>query len=57
MALAFATSIDTFILGIGFGLLRTNLITNMIVLFIVTSILVAYGLWVGYCMGNKYKNK
>ena len=29
MALAFATSIDTFILGIGFGLLRTNLITNM----------------------------
>ena len=57
MALAFATSIDTFILGIGFGLLRTNLITNMIVLFIVTSILVAYGLWVGYCMGNKYKKQ
>ena len=55
--LAFATSIDTFILGIGFGLLRTNLITNMIVLFIVTSILVAYGLWVGYCMGNKYKKQ
>ncbi len=57
MALAFATSIDAFILGIGFGLLRTNLITNMIVLFIVTSILVAYGLWVGYCMGNKSKKK
>ena len=57
MALAFATSIDAFILGIGFGLLRTNLITNMIVLFIVTSILVAYGLWVGYCMGNKYKKQ
>lgn len=55
--LAFATSIDAFILGIGFGLLRTKILINMVVLFIVTSALVTYGLWVGYCMGNKYKKQ
>ena len=55
--LAFATSIDAFILGIGFGLLRTKILINMVVLFIVTSALVTCGLWVGYCMGNKYKKQ
>ena len=55
--LALATSIDAFILGIGFGLLRTEIISNILILFIVTSILVTIGLWVGYCMGNKYKKQ
>ena len=44
-------------LGIGFGLLRTEIISNILILFIVTSILVTIGLWVGYCMGNKYKKQ
>ena len=57
VGLALATSIDAFILGIGFGLLRTEIISNILILFIVTSILVAIGLWVGYCMGNKYKKQ
>ena len=57
VGLALATSIDAFILGIGFGLLRTEIISNILILFIVTSILVTIGLWVGYCMGNKYKKQ
>ena len=57
VALAFATSLDAFILGISFGLLRTKIISNILILFIVTSALVAWGLWVGYCIGNKYKRQ
>lgn len=57
VALALATSLDAFILGIGFGLLRTGIISNILILFIITSILVAVGLWVGYCMGDKYKRQ
>ena len=57
IGLALATSLDAFILGIGFGLLRTGIITNILILFIVTSLLVSLGLWVGYCMGNKYKRQ
>ena len=57
VALAFATSLDAFILGISFGLLRTKIISNIVILFIVTSALVAWGLWVGYCIGNKYKRQ
>ena len=51
VGLALATSIDAF------GLLRTEIISNILILFIVTSILVTIGLWVGYCMGNKYKKQ
>lgn len=57
VALALATSLDAFILGIGFGLLRTGIISNILILFIVTTILVAIGLWMGYCMGDKYKRQ
>ena len=57
VALAFATSLDAFILGISFGLLRTKIISNIVILFIVTSALVGWGLWVGYCIGNKYKRQ
>ena len=57
VALALATSSDAFILGIGFGLLRTGIISNILILFIITSTLVAVGLWVGYCIGDKYKRQ
>lgn len=57
VALALATSLDAFILGIGFGLLRTGIISNILILFIITSTLVAVGLWVGYCIGDKYKRQ
>ena len=57
MVLALATSLDAFILGISFGLLGTGIISNVAILFIVTSALVAVGLWVGYCIGNKYKRQ
>ena len=55
--LALATSLDAFILGISFGLLGTGIISNVAILFIVTSALVSIGLWVGYCIGNKYKRQ
>lgn len=57
VVLALATSLDAFILGISFGLLRTEIISNIAILFVVTSALVAVGLWVGYCIGNKYKRQ
>ena len=57
LALAFATSIDALILGISLGLLQTNIISTILILFIVTSILVALGLWMGYRMGDKYKKQ
>mgnify|MGYP003303929958 CR=1 FL=1 len=57
IALAFATSIDAFILGISLGLLRTEVISNVLIIFIITSVLVSLGLWMGYCMGNKYKRQ
>ena len=57
VALALATSLDAFILGIGFGLLRTGIISNILILFIITSTLVAVGLWAGYCIGDKYKRQ
>lgn len=55
--LALATSIDAFILGIGLGLLQARFISTILIQFIITAILVASGLWVGYCIGNKYKKQ
>lgn len=57
VTLALATSIDAFILGIGLGLLRTKFVSTILIQFIITAILVASGLWVGYCIGNKYKKQ
>ena len=55
--LALATSIDAFILGIGLGLLQARYVSTILIQFIITAILVASGLWVGYCIGNKYKKQ
>ena len=55
--LALATSIDAFILGIGLGLLQARFVSTILIQFIITAILVASGLWVGYCIGNKYKKQ
>lgn len=57
VTLSLATSLDAFILGIGFGLLQTGIISTILTLFIITSILVALGLWVGYIMGDRYKKQ
>lgn len=57
VTLSLATSLDAFILGIGFGLLQTGIISTILALFIITSILVALGLWVGYIMGDRYKKQ
>ena len=57
VTLALATSLDALILGIGLGLLQTRFIRTIIIQFIITTLLVAYGLWVGYCVGNKYKKQ
>lgn len=57
VTLALATSIDAFMLGIGLGLLQAKFVSTILIQFIITAILVASGLWVGYCIGNKYKKQ
>lgn len=57
VTLALATSIDAFMLGVGLGLLQTKFVSTILIQFIITAILVASGLWVGYCIGNKYKKQ
>jgi putative Mn2+ efflux pump MntP len=54
-SLAFVTSIDALILGIGFALLRTEIIIDMLIVFIITAISSIVGLRVGYRMGDKYR--
>ncbi|MFR1708192.1 MAG: manganese efflux pump MntP family protein [Clostridium sp.] len=54
-SLAFATSIDALILGIGFALLRTEIIIDMFIIFIITGLSSIVGLRVGYRMGDKYR--
>ena len=44
-------------LGVGLGLLQTKFVSTILIQFIITAILVASGLWVGYCIGNKYKKQ
>ena len=44
-------------LGIGLGLLQARFVSTILIQFIITAILVASGLWVGYCIGNKYKKQ
>lgn len=55
--LALATSVDAFILGIGLGLLKTRIVSNTVIIFIITTVLVSLGLWMGYCVGNRYKRQ
>lgn len=54
-SLSFATSIDALILGIGFALLRTEIIIDMFIIFIITGLSSIVGLRVGYRMGDKYR--
>ncbi|MEW8994449.1 manganese efflux pump MntP family protein [Clostridium sp.] len=54
-SLAFATSMDALILGIGFALLRTEIIIDMFIIFIITGISSIIGLRVGYRVGDKYR--
>lgn len=57
ITLSLATSLDAFILGIGLGLMQTGFISTIFIQFIITTTLVASGLWVGYFIGNKYKKQ
>ena len=54
-SLAFVTSFDALILGIGFALLRTEIIIDMFVIFVITGISSIIGLRVGYLVGDKYR--
>lgn len=57
ITLSLATSLDAFILGIGLGLMQTGFISTIFIQFIITTTLVDSGLWVGYCIDNKYKKQ
>jgi len=54
-SLAFATSMDALVLGIGFALLRTEIIIDMFIIFVITGISSIIGLRVGYRVGDKYR--
>jgi len=54
-SLAFATSFDALVLGIGFALLRTEIIIDMFIIFVITGISSIIGLRVGYRVGDKYR--
>ncbi len=53
--LAFSTSIDALILGISFALLRTEIIIDMFIVFIITGVSSIIGLRFGYRVGDKYR--
>jgi len=55
LSLAFATSLDALVLGIGFALLRTEIIIDMFIIFVITGISSIVGLRVGYRVGDKYR--
>ncbi len=54
-SLAFATSMDALVLGIGFALLRTEIVIDMFIIFVITGISSIIGLRVGYRVGDKYR--
>ncbi|GAA0778496.1 manganese efflux pump MntP family protein [Clostridium subterminale] len=54
-SLAFATSLDALVLGIGFALMRTEIIIDMFIIFVITGISSIIGLRVGYRVGDKYR--
>ena len=54
-SLAFVTSFDALILGIGFALLRTEIIIDMFIIFVITGTSSIIGLRVGYLVGDKYR--
>lgn len=54
-SLAFATSLDALVLGIGFALLHTEIIIDMFIIFVITGISSIIGLRVGYRVGDKYR--
>lgn len=54
-SLAFATSMDALVLGIGFALMRTEIIIDMFIIFVITGISSIVGLRVGYRVGDKYR--
>ncbi len=54
-SLAFATSMDALVLGIGFALMRTEIIIDMFIIFVITGISSIIGLRVGYRVGDKYR--
>ncbi|HAR84550.1 MAG TPA: hypothetical protein DCR69_02375 [Clostridium sp.] len=54
-SLAFATSLDALVLGIGFALMHTEIIIDMFIIFVITGISSIIGLRVGYRVGDKYR--
>ncbi|WP_346937603.1 manganese efflux pump [Clostridium sp.] len=54
-SLALATSLDALVLGIGFALMRTEIIIDMFIIFVITGISSIIGLRVGYRVGDKYR--
>ncbi len=53
IGMAFATSIDAMILGIGFGLIELNILLAMLIIGLTTFLFSIFGLFVGNKIGHK----
>ncbi len=54
LGLAFATSIDAIVVGVGFGLLDTTLLLPVIIITVVTFVFSFVGVGIGIKFGQKY---
>ena len=52
---ALTTGLDLIILGVVLALLSTSILSDLVLVFSLTTLLVACGLWMGYRLGAKYK--
>lgn len=57
MLYAFVVSLDAFFAGIGFGLLQTRLVRQIIPMSVVTILSIMLGTYAGYRLGSEDKNK
>lgn len=56
LILAVIASVDSLILGFGYGLLYTRILPALLVMFIVTTLCAVLGLQSGYRLGFKHRN-
>ena len=53
--LALVTSIDTLLLGVGFGFLNIVMAQALLLSFVITFVTILVALWIGYTQGSKYQ--
>lgn len=57
MAMAVATSIDAFAIGVSFAFLKVNIWSAVLMIGVTTGLFSAVGVYIGNLFGNRYKSK